>query len=243
MKVLLQIAFFFLSSLAFTQEWRDSLEVAQKAYESKDFDKALKYYESAQKKAPEDIDLSDEIGQSAYKARDFKKAEEVFQQNGNNKSTSKEKANNYHNIGNSRMKNKDYQGAVEAYKDALRLNPDDKYTRYNLSEAIRQMKNEQKKQQQQQDQKDKQDQQNQNQGDSNEQQQGEQGDQQNQDSQNNSNNQQNGGQEGDEQNKGQLPNKTVEKMLDELMKQEAETKRRASGTSGGNRKPRSGKDW
>ena len=41
----------------------------------------------------------------------------------------------YHNLGNAFMKEKMYQEAVEAYKDALRNNPQDDESRYNLAVA------------------------------------------------------------------------------------------------------------
>ncbi|HIP31898.1 MAG TPA: tetratricopeptide repeat protein [Crocinitomicaceae bacterium] len=239
MKVLLLIATLFSLTFSYGQQWRDSLQAARTAYENEEYTDALKYYQSAQKNAPENIDLSDEMAQSAYKARDFKKAEEIYKQSGAAKKDKIEKANNYHNIGNARMKSKDYSGAVESYKEALRNNPNDDQTRYNLSEAIRQLK--QKQQQQQKDNKDNQDKKdkqdpknnNDNQGDKKE------GDnQQDQDGKPKS-----GDGDGGQENKSQLPNKTVDRMLDKLMKQEAETKRKASGTKGGSATPKSGKDW
>lgn len=226
---------------AFGQDWRDSLSVAREAYKKADYSKALKYYQSAQKKAPENVDLSDEMAQSAYKAREFEKAEKIYQQSSGSKKSNTHKADNYHNLGNSRMKKKDYQGAIDAYKESLRLNPNDDNTRYNLSEAIRQLKNEQKKQQNQ----NNQDKQNQ---DKNQ-------DKQNQDKQNEKDKSQQGqqkqpgkpneekGDDSSENGKGQLPNKTVDRMLDKLMKDEAETKRKVNGTNGKNQTARSGKDW
>jgi tetratricopeptide (TPR) repeat protein len=44
-----------------------------------------------------------------------------------------EKHNAYHNLGNSLMLEKNYDEAVEAYKNALRNNPDDEETRYKSS--------------------------------------------------------------------------------------------------------------
>lgn len=41
----------------------------------------------------------------------------------------------YHNLGNSMMKEKNYQAAIAAYKDALRNNPNDEETRYNYALA------------------------------------------------------------------------------------------------------------
>ncbi|CAI8156366.1 MAG: Uncharacterised protein [Bacteroidota bacterium] len=85
--------------------------------------------------------------------------------------TAKERPNKhrtFHNIGNALMKIKDYKGAVEAYKNALRNNPDDNETRYNYAVAKKMLEDEN----QDQDQKDNQDNQDQ-QKDQNQDQEGE----------------------------------------------------------------------
>ena len=254
MKAILIIGFLLSTGISFSQEWRDSLEVARSEYDKKNYKKALKYYQSAQKKAPEEIDLSDEIGQSAYKSGDYETAEKVFQQNSTNKRSNKSRAKNNHNIGNARMRSKNYEGAVESYKDALRLDPKDEKTRYNLSEATRKLKKKQKedkKSQNDQDEKNK---------------------PKGQEKKPNPDEKKNGDEKDDKdgndkkgdkkpgekkpkgdkkgegnkpknQNKSQLPNKTVDRMLDELMKKEAETKGRMAGNGGSGFTPRSGKDW
>jgi len=55
---------------------------------------------------------------------------------------SKHKA--FHNLGNTYMNDKKYQDAVDAYKNALRNNPTDDETRYNLALAKKMLENEQK---------------------------------------------------------------------------------------------------
>ena len=105
MKALISIFFCLITAVGFSQEWRDSLSVARKAYKSGEYKKALKYYQSAQDKAPESIDFSDEIGQSAYKAREFELAEKVYQQSASTKKTSKQRAASYHNLGNASLEN------------------------------------------------------------------------------------------------------------------------------------------
>ena len=73
--------------------------------------------------------------------------------------TTKERPNKhrtFHNIGNALMQIKDYKGAVEAYKNALRNNPNDDETRYNYALAKKMLEDEK----QDQDQNDNQDQQN-----------------------------------------------------------------------------------
>ena len=69
----------------------------------------------------------------------------------------------YHNLGNSFFVLEQYDKAIEAYKQSLRLNPSDNETRYNLVKAMQQQKQQQQQpqpqpqqQQQQQDQMDQQ---------------------------------------------------------------------------------------
>lgn len=66
----------------------------------------------------------------------------------------------FHNIGNALMQAKDYSGAVEAYKNALRNNPQDDETRYNYALAKKMLEDQEKENEDQQDQQDQQDQNN-----------------------------------------------------------------------------------
>lgn len=213
----------------FAQQWVDSLKVARTAYKNKEYDKANRYYRSAQNLAPKDVDLSEEIAQSTYRSRDFDNAEKVFQQAASDKKDKLEKAKMQHNLGNTRMKKKDYSGAIEAYKDALRNNPNDQETQYNLSEAIRQKKQQENKKNNQQNQNGKNPSQNQN------------------NSGPNKSNNSGGGStssKNDKKSSGSLPNKQADKLLDNLTKQEANTRRRiSSGSKNEENKSKSGKNW
>lgn len=66
------------------------------------------------------------------------------------------KHRSFHNIGNAMMEAKEYKRAVDAYKDALRNNPNDDETRYNYALAKKMLEDEEEKQDDQ-DQKDNQD--------------------------------------------------------------------------------------
>jgi tetratricopeptide (TPR) repeat protein len=240
MRYFVAIVVLFTSALSFSQEWRDSLNVARDAYKKKEYKKALDYYRSAQNKAPENIDLSDEMGQSAYKAREFEQAEKIYQQSTASKKDKDAKARTYHNMGNSRMQKKDYPGAIESYKESLRNNPNDDETRYNLSEAIRRLKDQQNKNQKNDQDQNKNDQQNDQKKNN-----GNNKDQKNQlkdRNKNNQNDQQNQN-KGEGNNPSRLPNKSVERMLDQLMKAESQTKRKIGGQKGQADSAKSGKDW
>lgn len=63
----------------------------------------------------------------------------------------------FHNVGNALMQVKDYKGAVEAYKNALRNNPKDDETRYNYALAKKMLEEDEKNKDQNNNQQDNQD--------------------------------------------------------------------------------------
>ena len=54
----------------------------------------------------------------------------------------------FRNLGDAQYQQENYKESVEAYKQSLRINPDDKETKYNLSKAIRQLQQRQQQEQQ-----------------------------------------------------------------------------------------------
>ena len=222
-----------ISSNVFSQKWRDSLMVARNSYKMGDYSKALRYYQSAQKNAPKELDFSDEIAQSAYKSDAFEQAEKIYSAKRNKNDVNQ--AQTFHNIGNARMKQKNYQGAIDSYKEALRKNSKDEQTRYNLSEAIRQLKNQQKKNNDKKDQKE----------DPKEDQKKDQN-QPPKDKKDNTGKKDNpppNDKKEEEGNASKLPEKTMDKILDKLLKQEEETKKKIRSTKGNEGESTSGKDW
>ena len=248
MRSCLIIIVVFVSSLSWAQNWRDSLSAAHSAYSEGKFEEAHEKFISAQRLAPEGIDLSKDIGTAAYRNGDYASAEKAFHSAANKSESADERARKWHNIGNAQMKQKDYQSAMDSFKQALRENPTDDKTRYNLAEAKRRLKKqqeEQQKQQSNQDNQDKQDQKNQNeqnqQNSSDKNSQNDSSDKQNQQNQNQ--NGQSGQSSFSEAQK--LSSKKTERMLDELMKKEMETKRRVHGLGSGGQQEqvKSGKRW
>lgn len=246
MRSLVMIIVVFVSSFSWAQNWRDSLSAAHSAYSEGKFKEAHEKFVSAQRLAPEGVDLSKDIGTSAYRKGDYESAEKAFHSAANKSETAEERARKWHNIGNAQMKQKDYPAAVDSYKQALRENPTDDKTRYNLAEAKRRLKKQQEEQQKQQNNQDNQNNQNNQDNQDNQ-------NQQNQNNQNNSSDQQNQQNQNQNGQSGQassseeqkLSSKKTERMLDELMKQEMETKRRVHGLGSGGQQEevKSGKRW
>lgn len=119
------------------QNWKDSLNAARSAYQKGNYKEALKYYKSADRLAPNDVDLSQEKGQTAYKANDFETAATCFEHLSKVEKTTAKKVRAYNNLGNCRMKTNDFQAAIDAYKNALRLDPTNEKARQHLAEAKR----------------------------------------------------------------------------------------------------------
>ncbi|PHR49687.1 MAG: hypothetical protein COA32_00730 [Fluviicola sp.] len=229
------------------QSWEDSLKKGKQLYKEGKYPQAYATLLEAQKIAPEGIDLSKDIGNAAYRSGDYKTAKSAFKSAAAAEESDMKRAEKWHNVGNSQMKEKDYAGAVESYKNALRADPSNDKTRYNLAEAKRRLKKQQeeenkenKENKENQDQKDNQDQK---QTQNNQNQDSKDGDPQEGDQ--NQQNSQSSGDQSSEANSQKLSNKKTDRMLEELLKKEMETKRKVRGinSEGKNEEVKSGKKW
>lgn len=254
MKSLVLIGFIVTAVLANTgwsQEWRDSLNHARNLYKNGQYKEALKYYKSADRLAPNDVDLSEEKGQSAYRAGDYKEAESAFQSAAVRQKDKKRKVAAYNNLGSSRMRQQNYGGAEDAFKESLRIDPSSERARQGLAEAKRLKKEQEEQQKKQQQQENQQQDQKDNQQQGNQQQKQQQSGSQSQGNQQQK--QQNSGQNGqqkDAQQQGgsaskeqKLADKQTERKLDELMRQEMDAKKRMDGSKGNSNGKKAKKDW
>lgn len=124
-------------AMGFGQAWVDSVETARKHYQSKQFGKAQKTYERLDQNKKKGISIQNELAQTHYRNQDYAKANRYYEKSLADTKTRASKAKIWHNIGNSKIKIKDFKGAISAFKKALRLDPQNEETRYNLSEALR----------------------------------------------------------------------------------------------------------
>jgi tetratricopeptide (TPR) repeat protein len=241
----MKIAFFILFLMCFgtfvsAQSWRNSLQDARKMYQEKAYSEALQKYQEAQKLAPKDIDLSTEIAQAAYRSGDLQRAEKAYQKSAKNSSEKKQKAINQYNLGNSFYKQEKLDQAIEAYKNALRNNPNDESARRNLVKAMtkKEKKDQQKKQQPPQNKDDQNDQPNQKPP-------------ANSEKENQQNSNKNPKQAPKQPNDGareeeldsKLSDLKTNRILDELTKQEIETKKKMREQSSKSYPKKRGKDW
>src|SRR5690606_19376075 len=87
------------------------------------------------------------LGNTLYNQKDWDKALESYSAyNSLEKENPLNIAAGMHNIGNSTLRKKALEGAMEAYKIALRLNPEDNETRYNLAVVQKMLKDQEQQQ-------------------------------------------------------------------------------------------------
>jgi len=97
------------------------------------------------------------LADALYKQEKFEEANSLLDGLSSVNLTDNEKAKVYHNLGNTLLKQQKVKEGIEAYKNSLKLNPNDRETKYNLSEALRMLKQQQQQQQQNKDNKDNKD--------------------------------------------------------------------------------------
>jgi len=92
-------------------------------------------YRKAISKKPSNAIASYDLGNAYYKGGKFNEALLRHTEAAESATTKEQKYRAWHNIGNTLMQNKKCPEAVEAFKNALRNNPSDDETRYNLGIA------------------------------------------------------------------------------------------------------------
>lgn len=108
-------------------------------------------YRKALNKKPNDPQWNFNLADAIYKQKRFDEAAGKFGELAEKMATPDEKARTYHNMGNSELMNGKIDESIESYKKALRQNPSDLDTKYNLAYAqlLKKKKEEQQKKQDQ----------------------------------------------------------------------------------------------
>ncbi len=158
-------------------------------YKNKKFADAEVNFKKGLDKEPASFITNFNLGDAYYQQQRYDEALNSYKAALPQAKTKEEKAKVYHNIGNSLLKSKQIKESIEAYKNSLKLNPNDEETKYNLSYALDLLKNQKNQQKQNQDK--NQQNKDQNKKDQDKKDQDQNKDQQNKDQQNKQNQQQN----------------------------------------------------
>ncbi len=105
------------------------------SFQNEDFITAEMAYRKAMSQQSNTVAASYNLGNGFYKEGNFDEALYRHEQAAKDATSKTEKHKAFHNIGNILMQNQMCKEAVEAFKNALRNNPNDDETRYNLAMA------------------------------------------------------------------------------------------------------------
>ena len=167
-----------------------------RSFDKQKYGEATSTFSEAVKKNEKDFGAHYNLGNSLCKIKKYDEAIAEYQKAQKNTNNKDEKAASYYNEGNAHLQNGDGEKAINAYKNALKFDPDNEAILKNLQIAKKKQKQKDNKQNQQNQKQNQQNNQNKNQ-DNNPNQQGDQ----NQENKNNNTKNQPNGNIGD-QNKG-----------------------------------------
>lgn len=121
--------------ITFAQEERSFIRDGNAEYERSNYTLADSLYANAKEKNPTSKEALYNSANSLYQQKKYDEAVSSMEDALPFLKSNTEKANAYHNIGNAHFKNNNLEKAIEAYKNALRHNPNDADARYNLTYA------------------------------------------------------------------------------------------------------------
>lgn len=187
------------------------------------------------------------LGNAIYKQGRYEEAIPQFEAAASSSLDPNMRANAFHNLGNAYFEKEEFDKSVEAYKNSLRIAPDDMDTKKNLSRAMRRVQQQQKQEQQQQ--QDQQDENKEKNEEDQEQQEQQQDDQQS--DQQDENEQQQQDQEGEEQKEEKekesepqerdMNKEEAKKLLQVMDEEERKVQEKMRKMKG--KKTTTGKDW
>ena len=208
-KKIVTVCLLLIAVAAQAQTDRQYVRQGNKLFQKGDFEHAEVAYAKAIEKNEKNPQAHYNLGNALMAQRKDSAAVVQFQAAGQLETNPLRKSQAYHNIGVVCQQNKLYGDAIEAYKQALRLNPNDDETRYNLALCKHEkQKQDQNQQNQNQNQQNKDDQQKKDNQDKQEQK------QQDQDKQK------------QQEQKPQMSKENAEQLLNAAMQQEKQTQKR-----------------
>ena len=146
MKIRLTLFVILLNTVVvFAQHPNGKIRKGNTAYKDSSYSDAEQLYREALMKDQSSYEASFNMADAIYKQERYSEANSLFKALSEKTDDKIKKSESYHNLGNSLLKEQKLDEAIEAYKNALRNNPNDLDTKHNLAYAMR-MKNQSQEQ-------------------------------------------------------------------------------------------------
>jgi tetratricopeptide (TPR) repeat protein len=125
------------------EEFVKNIRKGNKAYEKGNYEEADVSYRKAIDANPASFDAIYNLANTEYKQDKFEDAGKRYSSIISSTEDKEKKAHAYHNLGNTLLSEKKYKESIDAYKNALKLRPDDMETKSNLAYAQKKLEDEQ----------------------------------------------------------------------------------------------------
>lgn len=148
MKMLPTICLIFFISTSSAQNVNKILSDADKQYQKSEYLNASKLYEEALKTSPADLTAQYNLGVARFRLNEIEGATEAFKKALGLSKDKSMSAKIFYNSGVAFLKSANYPEAITAFRNALKLNSEDRDCRENLQFAINQNKKQNNQKQQ-----------------------------------------------------------------------------------------------
>ena len=118
---------------SFAQNKKSFLRDGNELYTDSSYNDAEMQYRKSLEKDQDYFNASFNLADAVYKQERYEESSALFDALIDNAPTENALAKVYHNLGNSLTQEQKLEEAIEAYKNALRINPNDAETRHNLA--------------------------------------------------------------------------------------------------------------
>jgi len=134
----------------FAQSEHKLIRRGNRAFSKNDYLESEVQYREALERNKHSFKANFNLGDAIYKQNKFSDSDSIFNEINLSALSDADKSMVYYNRGNSLFKQNKFKESADAYKMALKYNPNDNDAKYNLSEALRMMQNQQNQQNNQQ---------------------------------------------------------------------------------------------
>jgi len=138
--------FMFSFSAVFAQKENALIAKGNEAYRQQQFGEAAKFYQQALQQSPGNTTAAFNLGNALYRSQQMDGAEKAFDNAVKVSGGKRVRADSWYNKGVTFTNEKKLQESIDAYKEALRLNPTDTLARENLQRALNELKKQQQEQ-------------------------------------------------------------------------------------------------
>jgi Ca-activated chloride channel homolog len=200
--------------------FNDKAREGNRAYERGDYETAVKHYMEALQTEPNNARIYFNLGNALSKLGKGEEARAAWDQSNTLTPSAIDQSKATYNKGNVAAEQQKWEQALQEYRNALKMNPNDADAKHNYEMAVKKKQEQDQQQQQQQQNQDQKQDQNQQQDQQNQQQQDQQQDQQQQDQQQNQNQNQQNQQQKPKFDPGSMTKEQARDILNALENQE-----------------------